>query len=95
VEMLTLDWWFPLCCLYKHYCCCIMGSCILLRVLSNYKIEPSLATTDVFILCSLQSRHVSAPTSGHLQEILVILNIKIEVTIHYNGSVESNGIHIQ
>jgi hypothetical protein len=24
----------------------------------------------------------------------VILNIKIEVTIHYNGSVESNGIYI-
>jgi hypothetical protein len=58
---------------------------------SNYKIKPSSATT---ILCSLQSRHVSALTSGHLQAILVILNSKIEVTIHYNGSVESNGIYM-
>jgi hypothetical protein len=24
----------------------------------------------------------------------MILNIKIEVTIHYNGSVESNGVYI-
>jgi hypothetical protein len=62
----------------------------------NYKIKPSFATTDkmYFILCSLQSRHVSALTSGHLQVILVVLNIKIEVTIHYYGSVESNGIYI-
>jgi hypothetical protein len=41
-----------------------------------------------------QSRHVSALTSDHIQVILVILNIKIEVTIHYNGSVESNGIYV-
>jgi hypothetical protein len=45
-------------------------------------------------LCSFQSRHVSAHTSGHLQVILVILNIKIEATIHYNESVESNSVYI-
>jgi hypothetical protein len=59
----------------------IIGSCILLRVLSNYKMKPSFPTTDkmYLFLCSLQSRHVSALTSGHLQVVLVILNIKIEV----------------
>jgi hypothetical protein len=49
----------------------------------------------MYLFCVLfNSRHVSAHTSGHLQVILVILNIKIEVTIHSNGSVESNDIYI-
>jgi hypothetical protein len=55
-------------------------------IVSNYKIKPSF--------CNDQSRHVSAHTSGHLQAILVILNNKIEVTIRYNGPVESNCVYI-
>jgi hypothetical protein len=49
----------------------IVGVCILLCVLSNYKIKPSFATTSntCFILCSLRSLHVSAFTRSHLQVI--------------------------
>jgi hypothetical protein len=59
---------------------------------SNYKIQPSFATTSKtrFILCSLRSLHVSAFTRGHLQ-VITCKHKKIEkVTIRYNGSVGSN-----
>jgi hypothetical protein len=65
---------------------------ILLRVLSNYKIKLSFATTNktYFISCSLRSLHVSAFTRGHLQVITCKHKKKnIKVTLRYNGSYNS------
>jgi hypothetical protein len=73
----------------------IVGICILLRVLSNHKINPSFATIDkcvYLVFSSITSRHVSASTCGHLQVISVTQNINN--TSHYSlqRSVGSNGI---